>query len=230
LKDEAEEWSSRYAESITNGTGQFCTNPGLILALDSSSLDGFIELLSKKVEEKEASCMLHPEIKRSFSELKQTILNQEGVEQFTESVNSVKDNYADQTVVKVKGETFLRNNTLHNEVFGPFSMVVSCEDTHQMVEIIEKLEGQLTGTIIAQDNELSEMVAVVSALQYRVGRLIFNGVPTGVEVCPSMNHGGPYPASTDSRFTAVGIHSVQRWIRPVTFQNFPFDLLPTELR
>jgi len=124
----------------------------------------------------------------------------------------------------------LKNTTLHQEVFGPYSIVVQCEDKTQLETIISKLEGQLTGTIISEEGEASDYFGVISALQNRVGRVIFNGVPTGVEVCPSMLHGGPYPASTDSRFTAVGIHSIKRWVRPLSFQDWPNDLLPDELK
>jgi NADP-dependent aldehyde dehydrogenase len=108
-------------------------------------------------------------------------------------------------------------------------MVVQCDDKKQLETIISKLEGQLTGTLIA-DDEAQNYASVINALQNRVGRLIFNGVPTGVEVCPSMVHGGPYPASTDSRFTAVGINSIKRWARPFSFQDWPNELLPDELK
>jgi NADP-dependent aldehyde dehydrogenase len=109
-------------------------------------------------------------------------------------------------------------------------MVVQCEDENQLEEIISQLEGQLTGTVISDENELANYPKVIAALQNRVGRIIFNGVPTGVEVCPSMVHGGPYPSSTDSRFTAVGIHSIKRWVRPFSFQDWPNHLLPDELK
>ncbi len=119
---------------------------------------------------------------------------------------------------------------MHQEVFGPYSIVVQCEDIDQLEQIIANLEGQLTGTIIAEESELSKYPRVVNSLQNRVGRLIYNGVPTGVEVCPSMHHGGPYPSSTDSRFTAVGIHSIKRWVRPISYQDWPDSLLPNELK
>jgi len=108
-------------------------------------------------------------------------------------------------------------------------MVVQCDDKEQLEAIISHLEGQLTGTLIA-DDEAHQYSSVINALQNRVGRLIFNGVPTGVEVSPSMVHGGPYPASTDSRFTAVGINSIKRWARPFSFQDWPNELLPDELK
>ena len=109
-------------------------------------------------------------------------------------------------------------------------MVVQCEDAKQLEVIISKLEGQLTGTLIANNKEASKYSGVIDALQNRVGRIIYNGVPTGVEVCPSMVHGGPYPASTDSRFTAVGISSIKRWVRPFSYQDWPNELLPDELK
>ncbi len=125
---------------------------------------------------------------------------------------------------------FLQNPALHEEVFGPFSLVVECDSLDQLTRIIENLEGQLTGTILTEEPELADRPDIVRAMQDRVGRLIFNSVPTGVEVCPSMLHGGPYPASTDSRFTAVGTDSIQRWVRPVSYQDWPNDLLPDALK
>lgn len=107
---------------------------------------------------------------------------------------------------------------------------MQCEDVNQLQQIIAGLEGQLTGTIIAGENELSEYGNIINALQNRVGRIIYNGVPTGVDVCPSMQHGGPYPSSTDSRFSAVGIHSIKRWVRPISYQDWPDSLLPKELQ
>ena len=118
---------------------------------------------------------------------------------------------------------------MHQEVFGPFSMLVVCKDANELKQVISHLEGQLTGTILGEEEELQNFPELIDALQNRVGRIIFNGVPTGVEVCPAMLHGGPYPASTDSRFTAVGVHAVNRWVRPFSFQSWPNKLLPNEL-
>ena len=118
---------------------------------------------------------------------------------------------------------------MHQEVFGPFSLVVRCKNEAQLVEVIEGLEGQLTGTILAEEEDYANLSEIVDALQNRVGRIIFNGVPTGVEVCESMTHGGPYPASSDSRFTAVGVGAIKRWVRPFSFQDFPKELLPQSL-
>ena len=119
---------------------------------------------------------------------------------------------------------------MQHEVFGPYSLIVTCQDDKEMYAVIESLEGQLTGTVLAENNDTFLTREIIDALELKVGRIIFNGVPTGVEVCESMTHGGPYPASTDSRFTAVGINSIKRWLRPVSFQDFPQSLLPEELK
>jgi NADP-dependent aldehyde dehydrogenase len=230
LGSKGNEWARTYAGSITLGTGQFCTNPGLILGLKSASLNGFVQTLSDEIVKIEPSCMLHPNILSKYEGNKEMVINEEKVQLSADYKASTAINYAKQAVAKVDGETFINNPRLQQEVFGPFSMVVECEDQEQLVRAISGLEGQLTGTVIAEESELRSFEKVVHALKSRVGRLIFNGVPTGVEVCPSMQHGGPYPASTDSRFGAVGIHAIQRWVRPVSYQNWPDQLLPKALQ
>lgn len=225
-----EDLAKTYAGSITLGTGQFCTNPGLLLGIKSDALTGFITRLSEEIIKIEPSCMLHPNIIGAYETKKEKALSQNGLQVAAEIQQNVQTNYARQTVTTVEGKTFLQNTTLHQEVFGPYSIVVQSEDIAQLKEIIKNLEGQLTGTIIAEENELEAHQDITIALQNRVGRLIYNGVPTGVEVCPSMQHGGPYPASTDSRFTAVGIHSIKRWVRPISYQDWPDSLLPDALK
>ncbi len=229
LKQRGAHWAAAYADSITLGTGQFCTNPGLILAVESPELMAFSVELADQLSDKPSTCMLHPDIHAAYDRLRGEVSTQSGVNVLSRPVEAAP-NFAEQTVAMVKGSEFLANPKLHQEVFGPFSVIVECADMDQLLLIIERLEGQLTGTLIAEENELENLGPLVDAMQYRVGRLIFNGVPTGVEVCPSMQHGGPYPASTDARFTAVGVHSIRRWIRPVAFQNFPKTLLPDELK
>ena len=176
------------------------------------------------------SCMLHPNIKKGYTTNKEKVVSQENVAVTANYASEVKNNYAEQTIVSVTGKLFLENPTLHLEVFGPFSMIVQCENEAELETVIAHLEGQLTGTVISDENEVADYSKVIDALQNRVGRIIFNGVPTGVEVCESMVHGGPYPASTDSRFTAVGINSIKRWVRPFSYQDWPNELLPNELK
>ncbi len=229
-KNKGTEWAKIYANSITLGSGQFCTNPGLILGIKGDNLANFIQVLSEEIVKIEPTCMLHPNIIGAYEINKAKMLEQKGLETTASINNEVSKNYGRQIVTTVEGVTFLENINLHQEVFGPFSMIVQCENVDQLEEIISKLEGQLTGTILAENTELATHSKIISALQNRVGRIIFNGVPTGVEVCAAMVHGGPYPASTDSRFTAVGINSIKRWVRPFSFQSWPNELLPNELK
>ncbi|NNK88782.1 MAG: aldehyde dehydrogenase family protein, partial [Flavobacteriaceae bacterium] len=230
LKHQADKWAKAYAQSITLGTGQFCTNPGILLAIKSPELKDFIMDLAEEIIHIEPSCMLHPNIIGAFEHKKERVKQEADLNVIMEYPDDVEVNYARQALTKVDGQTFIGNPTLHQEVFGPFSMIVQCDDSEQLTRILKGLEGQLTGTIISHDDEIGDYDAVVQAMRDRVGRIIFNGVPTGVEVAPAMMHGGPYPASSDSRFTAVGRHAIKRWVRPFTYQNWPNDLLPDELK
>ena len=230
LENRASSLAKIYAGSITLGTGQFCTNPGLIIGLKSQGLTKFVNELAEEIVKVEPSCMLHPNIVGAYENNKANALAQSGLTVLADYETDVKPNYARQVVSTVEGDTFLTNPTLHHEVFGPFSLVVECDNVDELEEVVSNLEGQLTGTVISDENEIAEHSNIVNALQDRVGRIIFNGVPTGVEVCPSMQHGGPYPASTDSRFTAVGVDSIKRFVRPFSFQDWPNQLLPDELK
>lgn len=226
----SEEVASIYAGSISLGTGQFCTNPGLILTVQSDKTDKFIKDLAEKTIAIEPQCMLHPEIKKGFDKNGADVTAQKGVEIIAKTEGDLQDNYAASQIVTVSGSDFLANPKVHQEVFGLFSLVVKSKDEDELIEIINGLEGQLTGTIIAEEEEYSNLTDIVDALENRVGRIILNGVPTGVEVSPSMQHGGPYPASTDSRFTSVGTGAIKRWVRPISYQSFPDALLPEALK
>lgn len=230
LEQNLTEAVTTYASSITLGTGQFCTNPGLILGIENDALLAFETQLAEEIEKISPSCMLHPTIEANYSAGKERVTEEPGVKVLGAFEGEIAPNFARQTVASVDGATFLKNPTLHQEVFGPFSLIVRCKDHSELREILHHLEGQLTGTILATETELAENRDLIEALKDRVGRIIFNGVPTGVEVCPSMLHGGPYPASTDARFTAVGTDSIKRWVRPVSFQSWPDTLLPLELQ
>jgi len=230
LSRRGEELATTYAGSITLGAGQFCTNPGLILGIESDDLTAFTKSLATKTVATKAQCMLHPHIAQSYEENSEHVLGQKGVELVVDSTEDVEGNYTNPLVASVSGAHFLKNTRLHQEVFGPFSMVVHCTDESQLLKIVERLEGQLTGTIIAEKEDYNDLPPLVDELQNRVGRIVFNGVPTGVEVSDAMTHGGPYPASTDARFSAVGNQSILRWVRPFSYQNFPTSLLPDFLK
>lgn len=230
LKNRQESLAKTYASSITLGTGQFCTNPGLILGIKNENLQLFIQNLGCEIVKIHPSVMLHPNIHHAYEKNKKSLMSQSDIKVVSQYEGELSMHHAQQVITTVEGNTFLENPTLHQEVFGPFSLIVQCEDANQLEKIISQLEGQLTGTIIAEQTEISAYTDIIAALQLRVGRIIYNGVPTGVEVCPSMVHGGPYPSSTDSRFTAVGVDSIKRWVRPFSFQNWPNQQLPEELK
>ena len=193
-------------------------------------MNRFIECLSLELKKIEPSCMLHPNILDAYnSNANQTISNKD-VEIFYQSDLMNKENYPKHILATVNSNTFIQNRNLHHEVFGPFSLIIKCNDMNDLRNVISSIQGQLTGTIIGEKDEISQNKDVIDLLGSRVGRIIFDDVPTGVDVCPSMLHGGPYPATTDSRFTAVGIHSIKRWVRPFSFQDFPDALLPDELK
>ena len=223
-------WAEAYAQSISLGAGQFCTQPGLILSLKGEVFTNFTNLLVSEIKKIDSSCMLHPAIFEEFQSNKKISQSQSGLEVLTDENSVESPNFAPPSIVRIDGDLFLKNPILHQEVFGPYTLLVECESLAQMRTIITNLDGQLTASLIATEDEAKASFEIIEALQNRVGRLVFNGVPTGVEVCNSMVHGGPYPASTDSRYSAVGVHAIKRWVRPFSFQNFPDSLLPEALK
>lgn len=230
-KEEAKKWAETYASSIVAGTGQFCTNPGLILGINCPEFDNFISILANELDSIVPSCMLHPAIKNQYEKGKAEVLMQEGYNQQTKLNKELKANYALPNLISVSGDVFIKNKAFSKEVFGPFSVVVKCEDKEQLNKILLDMEGQLTGTVLSADrNEMEDFKELVENLKNKVGRLIFNNVPTGVEVCAAMTHGGPYPASSDSKFTSVGLSAVKRWLRPVSYQDWPDQWLPQALQ
>jgi alpha-ketoglutaric semialdehyde dehydrogenase len=230
LNTEYGQIASMYAGSITLGAGQFCTNPGLIIGIESEALQKFIHDLGKAIQQIAPAKMLHSGIIQSYKENKQAALLQEEVHLVAESSTAVDNLEALPTIATTTASNFLNNPLLHQEVFGPFSLVIRCIDMQQMIEVAQKLEGQLTATIMTSNEEFLNNYALVEAIKNICGRLTLNSVPTGVEVCLSMHHGGPYPASTDSRFGAVGADSIKRFCRPIAFQNWPDELLPAALK
>jgi NADP-dependent aldehyde dehydrogenase len=134
------------------------------------------------------------------------------------------------TIASATGQAFLDNPILHKEVFGPYSLIVKCSDANQLRQVAGELEGQLTCSLMATEEDMLAHHELVETVSLRCGRMIMNGVPTGVEVCWSMQHGGPFPATTDPRFGSVGADAIKRFVRPLCFQNFPDSLLPEELK
>lgn len=230
LKSSSAEIAKMYAGSITLGVGQFCTNPGLIIGIDNDDLKSFVHDLGKVIQQTTPGPMLHPGIVKAYKEKKGAALLQDDVHLVAESETAVKENEGLPTIATASGQAFLNNPVLHQEVFGPYSLVISCKDMNEMIEVAKHLEGQLTATLMATENDIKNNDELIELVKNICGRFIVNGVPTGVEVCLSMHHGGPFPATTDSRFTSVGADGIKRFARPLCFQNWPNDLLPDELK
>jgi NADP-dependent aldehyde dehydrogenase len=212
------------------GVGQFCTNPGLILALEGDSLDTFMGELGQSLSSIDGGVMLSEKIANSFNSKLESALDQKGITVETQVEKSNDPNRGWPILASVSGETFLDNPKLAEEIFGPYSLLVKCKNKSELSEILQKLNGQLTGSVIGDKSEFSSFKSAIDLMENKVGRIIFNGVPTGVEVCPSMQHGGPYPASSDSRFTSVGTKAIKRFVRPVAYQGWPDEQLPNELK
>jgi NADP-dependent aldehyde dehydrogenase len=230
LKESATEIAAMYAASITLGVGQFCTNPGLIIGVESEELHAFIYKLGEAIKEISPGLMLHPGIFKNYVERRGTALGQEGVETIAVSSKDPHLNEAAPTIASATGEAFINNPVLHQEVFGPYSLVIRCKDETEMLEVAKHLEGQLTATLMATPADIRANDELLDAIKNICGRFILNSVPTGVEVCLAMQHGGPFPATTDSRFTSVGADGIKRFARPVAFQNWENEWLPDELK
>jgi NADP-dependent aldehyde dehydrogenase len=230
LKQSAADIARMYAASVTLGVGQFCTNPGLIIGLEGEPLQEFLNKLGDEIRKTTPATMLHPGIFKSYVEKRASALSQEYVETVAVAETEPQVNQGSPTIATVSGEVFLNNPLLHQEVFGPYSLVVRCKDMTEMLEIASRMEGQLTSTLMATEADIRYHEQLVEAVKNICGRIILNSVPTGVEVCLSMQHGGPFPATTDSRFTSVGADGIKRFARPVAFQNWPDTLLPDELK
>ncbi len=230
MKKEAEKWAKTIAQSITLGSGQFCTNPGILMGIKNSDLDCFIEILAKEINEVVPASMLHPVIADKYDDGRSQMQQQKGTSVVVEYSEKTKANVGRPAILKVSAAEFRENPKLHQEVFGPFSLLVECQNIEDLERAVSLLEGQLTASVIGTTEELRGYDHLLKQLETKVGRLIFNGVPTGVEVCASMHHGGPYPATTDSRFSAVGDDAIKRWLRPVCYQNCPDELLPASLQ
>ena len=237
LNAAANEIATMYAGSITLGVGQFCTNPGIIIGIESEALQTFIHDLGKAIQKIEPALMLHTGIVEAYKKNKGNVLLQEDVHLVAESEDELWQSSetlpklaAIPTIATASGQAFLNNSVLHQEVFGPYSIVIRCKDMPEMIEVAKNLEGQLTATLMATENDIKDNDELVEAVKNICGRFILNSVPTGVEVCLSMQHGGPFPASSDSRFSSVGADGIKRFARPIAFQNWSNNLLPDELK
>lgn len=230
LAERGDDIAEGLAKSITGGGGQFCTKPGLVLMIESTESDRFIEGLRVRMAAVPASTLLNAAIQSGFGRVTGAFPKVDGVRVLLEPACS---HYADATpgLFEVDAAVFRARPELHEEAFGPAAVVVRCRDLNDLLATISAASGQLTGTIHAGGADDPKIVgAVANALERGVGRLVFNGYPTGLEVCRATMHGGPYPATTAPGFTSVGPSALVRFARPVAYQNVPDALLPPALR
>jgi NADP-dependent aldehyde dehydrogenase len=230
LEKNAATIAKQYAGSINLGVGQFCTNPGILIGIASDGLDNFMRVLADEMMAVAPGTMLHKGILNAYQSNAAKAIQTEGVTHFGASDELVTDAKAIPVLATVDASQFMNDKQLQEEVFGPYAMLVVCENADEMKAAWQTIAGQLTTTLMGTDQDFEQYPELIQLAQNIAGRVLFNGVPTGVDVCASMMHGGPYPASTDSRFTAVGINAVKRWVRPVCFQNCPQHLLPDALK
>ena len=231
IKTSAESIAKAIAGSVTLGAGQFCTNPGLVLFIGDENTGKFPEFLGEEIRKSIPQTMLTPGIAGNYHKDVSHALADKNINLLMESAEASGQNQAKPVIALMSGAAFEQNKNLSSEVFGPFSLVVSCDSKDQMLRIARSLHGQLTASIFhGADKDPDDFTLLPGILKTKVGRLIFNGIPTGVEVCHAMIHGGPFPATTDSRFTSVGTSSIKRFVRPAALQDCAQSLLPPELR
>ena len=203
--------------SVTLGVGQFCTKPGLVFAPQSSSLDQLALRLGEQLSKTPKGRLLNDSIATRFKE------SLEHAKAFIQTEGGAY-------LLLTDGKRFGQEQVLHEEIFGPATVLIQCANPDELIELAGKLDGQLTATIQAEPEDEALSARLLQVLKEKAGRVVWNGYPTGVEVCPAMHHGGPYPATTDGRFTSVGTAAVLRFARPVCYQGLPQGLLPVELQ
>ncbi len=219
-----------FADSATLGAGQFCTQPGLVFALAGPDFIRFEALAAEKFAAKSSATMLNKGIHAAYQQGLQKLTNEKDVVLLAQGSAADSANCsALPSLFKTTASTFLKNDNLAKENFGSSSLMIACDSEQQMLALAASLEGQLTATLHMTAADTSLAKSLVSILETKAGRILINGFPTGVEVSYAMVHGGPYPATTNDRHTSVGATAIDRFLRPVCYQNFPSDLLPAEL-
>ncbi|WP_322042091.1 aldehyde dehydrogenase (NADP(+)) [Paraburkholderia sp. J67] len=218
-----------FVDSLVLGAGQFCTNPGLAIAVDSPALTQFVETASAALGGKPAQTMLTAGIHTAYEQGTQRLAQTPGVNALAKGQPESGPNQACAALFVTDAQTFLAQAALEDEVFGPASTLVRCKDEAELLAVAEHFAGQLTATIQMDRDDIAAAKRLVPILERKAGRLLVNGFPTGVEVTHAMVHGGPFPATSDSRATSVGTSAIERFLRPVCYQDFPADLLPEAL-
>lgn len=219
--------ATQFIDSLTLGSGQFCTNPGLLITLSHPNLEPLLASASAALNNKVATTMLTPGIHKAYYQGLSGMAQQAEVDLVASGQAGASACAAQAHLFTCSAQQFLSNSSLSEEIFGPASLLIRCDNLEEMLAIAEHLEGQLTATVHAQASDYVWASRLLPILERKAGRILFNGFPTGVEVAHAMVHGGPFPSTSDSRSTSVGATAIDRFLRPVCYQNFPAELLPT---
>jgi NADP-dependent aldehyde dehydrogenase len=230
LRERKAEIAKGLTASVTLGAGQFCTNPGLVFFEESADAAQFQNLAAENFQEVTAATMLTSQIHRAYENGIEKLRKQAGVAMLAKGKAGEEGFQGVGRLFQTNARNFLANAPLEEEVFGPSTLAVTASNKTELLEIAQKLKGHLTATLWVTNDDLKEYAELIAILERKAGRLIINGFPTGVEVCHAMIHGGPFPATTDSRSTSVGTAAITRFTRPVCYQNFPDAFLPDELK
>ncbi|MGK9460911.1 aldehyde dehydrogenase (NADP(+)) [Streptomyces sp. G6] len=229
LDERARELAEGFVGSLTLGAGQFCTNPGLVLAVDGPGLDTFLAAAAGAVEGHAGATMLTPGIAASYRAQTEAVAGHPAVTRLAQGVSSEGASPCQAHLLAVGADDFVAEPALQQEMFGAAGLVVRCRDLGQVADVLRSLEGQLTASVHTADGDLDAARELLPVLERGAGRLLFNGWPTGVEVGHAMVHGGPFPATSDGRSTSVGSLAIERYLRPVAYQDLPAELLPRPL-
>lgn len=230
LKERGEALAKGLVGSMMLGVGQFCTNPGLMITAQSAEAQKLVKAMNELVEQSPSGAMLGEGIKSAFSAGIKRLKENAGVTETASGKQPEEGNYAQPKIFATDTSTFFEHSSLSEEVFGPSTLHVNAKDKQEIMQLASGLEGHLTATIHGTEEDLAEYAELIRILEKKVGRLIFNGYPTGVEVCHAMVHGGPYPATTAPHSTSVGTAAIKRFSRPVCYQDFPQNSLPDQLK
>ncbi|MBE0404351.1 aldehyde dehydrogenase (NADP(+)) [Halomonas citrativorans] len=230
LKARGNKIAEGFVASLNMGAGQFCTNPGLVIGLKGADLDAFISTAGEAVKASGAQTMLTPGIHEAYQSGVSALSDQPSVKEVARGQSGSGPYSCQPGLFVASAQDFLNDDALQGEIFGAASLVIECADAREMQRVADQLEGQLTITLQMDDGDLEAAQSLLPTLEQRAGRLLANGWPTGVEVGHAMVHGGPFPATSDSRTTSVGSAAIYRFLRPVCYQDLPAGLLPEALR
>jgi NADP-dependent aldehyde dehydrogenase len=219
-----------FVDSLTLGVGQFCTNPGLVIALEGPDFDAFRKAAAEALGVKPAGTMLTAGIHKAYLDGVSKRSGIEGVKLVGQGSAEGVGCAAQAALYETDAATYLASPALEDEIFGPSSLVITCKSIDEVVQVANHLEGQLTATVHATGDDRELAAKLLPVLERKAGRILFNGYPTGVEVSHAMVHGGPFPATSDARSTSVGATAIERFLRPVCYQDVPAELLPAELQ